>query len=248
MRLTASIMRAAPTSASRRRGIGVGPACASWPVTVISYQRWPCAPVTTPIGLPGRFEDRPLLDMRLEIGGDRAAADRLGPAKPIRSSSAPSVTPVTLLSRPSPALGQIEDAGEHARADHRRREARALLVGPGDDLDRRLGLVAEIVQRAHHLEPGHHAVGAVELAAGRLGVEMAAGHDRRQARVAAGPAREDVADPVDRDGAAGLLAPADEEPPRLAVEIARREPAHPALRGRADLAPVPSGSPTAARH
>ena len=25
---------------------------------------------------PGGFEDRPLLDMRLEIGGDRAAADR----------------------------------------------------------------------------------------------------------------------------------------------------------------------------
>jgi len=43
-------MRAAPTSASLRRFIGVGPACASWPVTVISYQRWPCAPWTMPIG------------------------------------------------------------------------------------------------------------------------------------------------------------------------------------------------------
>ena len=48
MRFTASTMREAPTRASRRRGIGVGPACASIPVTVISYQRWPCAPVTTP--------------------------------------------------------------------------------------------------------------------------------------------------------------------------------------------------------
>ena len=85
MRLTASIMRAAPTSASRRRGIGVGPACASWPVTVTSYQRWPCAPVTTPIGLPRRLEDRPLLDMRLEIGGDRSAAGRFraGEADPL---------------------------------------------------------------------------------------------------------------------------------------------------------------------
>ena len=48
MRFTASTMRAAPTSASRRRRIGVGPAWASIPVTVTSYQRWPWAPVTTP--------------------------------------------------------------------------------------------------------------------------------------------------------------------------------------------------------
>ena len=38
MRFTVSTMREAPTSASRRRGIGVGPAWASIPVTVISYQ------------------------------------------------------------------------------------------------------------------------------------------------------------------------------------------------------------------
>src|SRR5207249_9030975 len=111
------------------------------------------------------------------------------------------------------------------------RKPRALLVGPGDDLDRRLGLVAEVVQGTHQLEPGHHAISAVEPAAGRLRVEMAAGHDRRQIRIAAGPARENVADPVDRDRAAGLLAPADEEAPRLAVEIAGGEPADAALGG-----------------
>ena len=52
IRLTRSIMRAAPTSASRRRDIGVGPACASCPFTVTSNQRWPCEPVTTPIVVP----------------------------------------------------------------------------------------------------------------------------------------------------------------------------------------------------
>src|SRR5579884_4517605 len=63
---------------------------------------------------------------------------------------------------------------------------------------------------------------------------MAAGHDRRQLRIAAGPPREDVADAIDRDGAAGLLAPADEEAPRLAVEVAGGEAADAALLGRAD--------------
>ena len=51
MRLTALTMREAPTSASLRRGIGVGPAWASCPVTVISYQRMPCTPWTTPMVL-----------------------------------------------------------------------------------------------------------------------------------------------------------------------------------------------------
>jgi hypothetical protein len=63
-------------------------------------------------------------------------------------------------------------------------------------------------------------MGAIEPAAGRLGVEMAAGQDRRQARVASGPAREDVADLVDPDRTAGRLAPADEEAAGLAVEVA----------------------------
>ena len=44
-----------------------------------------------------------------------------------------------------------EDAGKDARSQHGRGEARALLVGPVDDLDRRVGLVALLVQRAHRL-------------------------------------------------------------------------------------------------
>jgi hypothetical protein len=64
---------------------------------------------------------------------------------------------------------------------------------------------------------------------------MAAGHHRRQVRIAARPARKDVADPVDLDRAAGRLAPADEKPARFAVEVARRQPARPAFRRRTDL-------------
>ena len=49
---TASISRAAPSSAFLRRCIGVAPVCASWPVSVTSYQRIACTPVTTPMSLP----------------------------------------------------------------------------------------------------------------------------------------------------------------------------------------------------
>ena len=46
-----TISSAAPTSASRRPSMGVVPAWLSMPVHETSYQRWPCAPVTTPIVL-----------------------------------------------------------------------------------------------------------------------------------------------------------------------------------------------------
>src|SRR5215470_15906707 len=111
-------MRAVPTNASRRRGIGVGPACASCPTTVISYQRWPCAPVTTPIGLP--------------------AASRIGPCSICASKYA-------AAGRPPKTLGEIEHAGEHPRADHRRRKPGSLFIGPGSNLDRSIGLVADVV-------------------------------------------------------------------------------------------------------
>src|SRR5271154_7117376 len=64
---------------------------------------------------------------------------------------------------------------------------------------------------------------------------MAAGHDRRQVRVAARPAGKDIADPVDSNGAAGLFAPADKQLSGLAVEVAGGEPAHSALCRGADL-------------
>ena len=48
---TSCISLAATCSASLRSAIGVGPACASMPVTVQSYQRMPSTPVTTPMVL-----------------------------------------------------------------------------------------------------------------------------------------------------------------------------------------------------
>ena len=51
-RTVSATMVDAAASASRRRSIGVVPACDSMPATSISYQRMPCTPCTTPMVLP----------------------------------------------------------------------------------------------------------------------------------------------------------------------------------------------------
>src|SRR5271166_701365 len=119
--------------------------------------------------LLGGFEDRALLDMRLEIGGDGPAAYRFraGKADPLEFGAERDAGKIV---RPCQTFAEIEDAREHAGTDHRRRKPRSFLVGPGDDFDRRLGLVTEIVEGPHQFEPGHDAIGAVEFAAGRLRV------------------------------------------------------------------------------
>ena len=187
------------------------------------------------------LENRPLLDVRLEVGADGTAADLL------RAGEADLVE--RLADRDAVEIGPLQHhvqrkrADEHPRAHHDRGEARALLVGPHRDLDRRFGLDAVIVQAAHHLQPGEDTVVAVELAARGLRVDVAAGDDRRQGVVPAGPAREDVAHGIDLDAAARLLAPADEEVAGLAVQLGEREPAHPALVGGADPGQLHQGIP-----
>src|SRR5262245_13668712 len=64
---------------------------------------------------------------------------------------------------------------------------------------------------------------------------MAASDDGRQSIVLPRPARKDVADAVDRDGTARLLAPADEQVTGLAIELGERQSAHAALWRSADL-------------
>ena len=49
------------------------------------------------------FEDRPLLDMRLEIGGDRPFAHRLGTRDADPRELAPRFAPVTLSGRGRPS-------------------------------------------------------------------------------------------------------------------------------------------------
>ena len=194
-------------------------------------------------GLLLRFEDRPLLDMGFEEGADLAPAalHLAGIADPLQLL-ADGLAVDVCAGQP---FFQREHAAEDAGGDHRRREARAFLVGPGRNLDRRVGLVAEVVEGADHLEAREHAVDAVELAARRLAVDMAAGHHRRERVVLASPAGEDVAHLVDADGAAGLLAPLDEEIARRLVHVGEREAADAALLRRADLRHLHEARPQA---
>ena len=188
------------------------------------------------------LQDRALLDMGFEIGADIPAADRGGAVVADALEFVAEQVAGDVVG-PGEHLLFAEHAGKGAGAHHRRREAAALLVGPGDDLDRRVGLDLQVVEGADDLQPGEHPVGAVELAACRLGIEMAAGHHRRARVVLARAAGEDVADAVDAHRAAGGLAPADEQVAALPVEVGEREPTHAALLGRADLRQLHQGLP-----
>ena len=194
-------------------------------------------------GLLLRFEDRPLLDMGFEEGAylAPAALHLAGVADALKLLADGLAVDV----RAGQAFLQRERAAEDAGCHHRRREARAFLVGPGRDLDGCVGLVAEVVEGADHLEAGEHAIDAVELATGGLAVDVAAGHHRRERLVRASPAGEDVAHLVDAHGAAGLLAPLDEEVARSLVHVGEREPADAALLRRPDLRHLHEARPQA---
>src|SRR4029453_16157516 len=83
----------------------------------------------------------------------------------------------------------------------------------------------------------------VVRAARDLRVEMAADQHRRQMVVAAGPAGEDVAHPIDGDRAARLRAPGDEEVAHLLVGIGEGQTPEPAGLARPDLARAHDGAP-----
>ena len=108
-----------------------------------------------------------------------------------------------------PAIGVIERdrPREHARSQHRRREPRALFVGPVGDNDRMPGLDPEIVERAHDLQGAQDPENPVIFPARGLGVEMAAYIDRKGVRVFAGTRHEHRAHLVHAHAQARVLAP-----------------------------------------
>ena len=191
------------------------------------------------------LEDRPLLDMQLEEGLHLAGADLLVALPADALQLVAEALALAILAIVGPVLAV--HAGEHAGGEHGRRVAGALLIRPVGDDDRMLRLDAEVVERADHLQPAEHAEHAVELAAGRLRVEMAADIDRQRVRVGAFTAGEHRAHLVDAGRQPGLVAPALEK--MAAARRPRRSASGGCCRRRYPdrSSPFPSANPTNGR-
>ena len=165
------------------------------------------------------LKNRALLDVRFKIGTDRVATDlaSAGIADGIECFAHGDAVGIDF----GQGFLQRKFFREDPRAHHARRKTRALFVGPDHNLQRGLGFHAQIVERAQHLNAGQHTKAAIELATGGLGVDVAAGHYRRQVRIAPGTAGENIADRVDADGAARLFAPPDKDIPSLAIKVSQ---------------------------
>lgn len=121
--------------------------------------------------------------MQLDEAAELLEADRLVAAIADAVERLADGRALDILARQNVVGGEIADIG--SRSHHRRREARAFLVGPVDDADRRFGLDAGIVERADHFQRAERPQDAVILPAGRLGVEMRADADGQLRHVAA---------------------------------------------------------------
>jgi hypothetical protein len=180
-----------------------------------------------------RIQQRPLLDVELEVGVELASAHgrAAGVADAVELVAEAPALVVAALEHPVDRV----HAGKGAGGDHRRREARAFLVGPVHDLDGAPRFHLLFVQSSDHFQAGQDADDAVVAPAVHLGVEMAAHHDRGQRRVLTLSSRKNIADAVDRDGAASLAAPGDELVAHLAVGVGERDAGEAAGAADADL-------------
>ena len=125
-------------------------------------------------GDAGFLEQGALFDVQFEIGVDFAAADR---GAPVVADAAEFVAEAASTAvGGGMGFGQGKGTGEDGGAHQAGGEAGAFLVGPVHHFERAAGGDAGFGDAAHGLQRAEHAKGAVELAAGGLGVEMAAEH------------------------------------------------------------------------
>ena len=164
-----------------------------------------------------RFEDWPLLDMKLEHCMDFAATDRLiaFPADALQFVAECLALGVGALI--GPVL--IQHACKNAGSKHGGGKARAFLIGPVDHDDGAFGPDIHVVERAHDFEATEHAQHAVKLAAGRLCIQMAAHIDGVRVGILAGTGEEHIAHRVHAHGKPGLFAPALKQLAAFAVLI-----------------------------
>ena len=152
-----SAISAAAVSASRRKPIGVAPACPATPSTPTSSLVAPLIAVDDPERQPLGLQRRSLLDMRFDEGGDARPPDRPRPFRIAAESlqrvahrEAGRVALVERILRICP--------GERPRAREGGAEANALLVAEGDDLDCVIEALAAPGQRLDHRERSQRAI------------------------------------------------------------------------------------------
>jgi hypothetical protein len=126
-------------------------------------------------------------------------------------------------------------AGKDSGGKHGGREAGAFLVRPVGHDDRMLRPDVEVVQRADDFERAENAEDTIELAAGRLGIEVASNIDWQGVRIGTFAAEEHIAHRVDAHGHAGALAPGLEEVPPFAILVGERLAVVSAANARTDL-------------
>ena len=119
----------------------------------------PAQPVTAAARRPLGLHPRPLLDVQLEVGAEPVL--RAAPHSPARGRARPRSRPGPRRSpgprrraRPASAL-RVERAGEGRAAEQAAAEARALLVGPVDEHQRRAAGAARRRPRAQDAERRH---------------------------------------------------------------------------------------------
>ena len=172
---------AAPASASRRLSIGVEPACAAWPrqrdARALDAER---AEHDAERQVE-RLQHRALLDVQLEVGGGvlelRPRLERAVEVDAVLAQRVGQRDAVAIVQLRAARPGPPSSPAAARRAEQRAPEARALLVGPVDEPDRhrRLALLGDPAQ---HLDAGHHVQAAVEPAAVRDRVDVAADQER----------------------------------------------------------------------
>ncbi len=240
MRSTSSAISAAARPQSRRRSIGVVPA---WDACPVKLEAEPLDAGTAGDGgaaLALRVEDRALLDVKLEVGADRA--DPL-----VRPRSRPEVDAgrgEDVADALAAGIGEVGESGRVERPGERRAaeqaatETRPLLVGEvdQDEVAGRAPTLRIAGPGAEHPERGHDAERAVERPSGRHRVEMRAERQRRRVAVGARQARPEVAGLVDLDRVDAELGEA------LAEQVAGRPPIPRPSRSRR----APPGPPVSA--
>jgi len=181
---------------------------------------------------PFLFQLRPLLDVQLQVGAQRARHARLG-SQVTDALQLVDQAPAVLVAGVVGVL-QRDLAGHHAAGDHGGLKAGALLVGEDRQRHRVARADTLVVQRADRLQRAEHAELAVVLAAGGDGVDVRAHHHRRAAGLA-GPLAEDVAHLVHADPQASLAHPGGHEIAAALVLVAEGQAGEAAALGRAHL-------------